>query len=495
MRCRDLAIRSLKDVSIRSLQHAGSRPGKSACGRQTRRVLAQRVSASTGFGAHHLHIRIAQKRVKQSNRIGSAAHARDQAIRQPVFRAHNLFARFLADHFVEVAHDLGVGMRTQDGPEQVVRIVNVGDPIAHRLVDRVLERLAAGIDANYLRTEQPHSHHVEPLALHVFRAHVHRARKAEPRRYGCGRYAVLARAGLRDHARLAHADRKQSLAKAVIDLVCARVKQVFAFQINSRAAKLRRQPLAKLQRRWPAGEIVQQSIQLCLEAAVIPCFRVRALQLFQRSHQRFRYVTAAVSAVAAASVRRFLQPLFYNRTHRILILILPLMFPFPTARMNATMRAPSFFPGLASTPLQTSSAYGLTLLLASAAFSGVNPPARKIVRPRRTRRATLQSNVFPVPPRARLSNPSSKNALALLNCSSCDVRNGLRTRIAFITGTYCATCATNSGDSSPCNWTKSSFNRRAVSITASPASFTKTPTAATPSGSRFTILLARAGEM
>ena len=61
MRCRDLAVLRLKDVSVRSLQHAGPGSAKSAGTRKTRRVLAQRISASTGFNAHHLHIRIAQK--------------------------------------------------------------------------------------------------------------------------------------------------------------------------------------------------------------------------------------------------------------------------------------------------------------------------------------------------------------------------------------------------------------------------------------------------
>ena len=56
---------------------------------------------------------------------------------------------------------------------------------------------------------------------------------------------MLPRAGLRDDALLAHAPRQQPLAQRVVDLVRAGVQQVFALEINLRAAQLLRQPLGK----------------------------------------------------------------------------------------------------------------------------------------------------------------------------------------------------------------------------------------------------------
>ena len=69
-----------------------------------------------------------------------------------------------------------------------------------------------------------------------------------------------------------------------------------------------------------------------------------------------------------------------------------------TAHINATIRAGSFFPGRASTPLHTSTAYGRATRIASATFSGVKPPARKMRRESFEPRAKFQLNVFPVPP-------------------------------------------------------------------------------------------------
>jgi len=99
------------------------------------------------------------------------------------------------------------------------------DPIAHGFVDGVLERTAAGIDADDLRAEHAHARDVEGLARHVFRAHVDDAFKAEMRGDGGGSDAVLACARFRDDARLAHLHGEQALADGVVDFVRASVRK------------------------------------------------------------------------------------------------------------------------------------------------------------------------------------------------------------------------------------------------------------------------------
>ena len=113
---------------------------------------------------------------------------------------------------------------------------DVGDPVAHRFVDRVLQRAAARVDAQHLGAEQPHAEDVQRLALHVLRAHVDVALEAEQRAGGRRRDAVLARAGLGDDPPLAHALGQQRLAERVVDLVRAGVGEVLALQEDARAA-------------------------------------------------------------------------------------------------------------------------------------------------------------------------------------------------------------------------------------------------------------------
>ena len=87
----------------------------------------------------------------------------------------------------------------------------------------------------HLGAEQAHAEHVQRLAAHVDLAHVHDALHAEQRGRGRGGDAVLARAGLGDQARLAHAPRQQRLAEHVVDLVRARVVEVLALQQHPHA--------------------------------------------------------------------------------------------------------------------------------------------------------------------------------------------------------------------------------------------------------------------
>ena len=153
--------------------------------------------------------------------------------------------RLVADDPLEVAHHHRERVRAGDRAEQVVRRLDVGDPVAHRLVDRVLERAGAGRDRDDLGAEQPHPGDVERLAPGVLLAHVDDAVEAEQRRGGGGRDAVLAGAGLGDDPGLAHPLGQQRLAEHVVDLVRAGVVEVLALEQDARPAGVLAQVAAR----------------------------------------------------------------------------------------------------------------------------------------------------------------------------------------------------------------------------------------------------------
>ena len=66
---------------------------------------------------------------------------------------------------------------------------------------------------------------------------------------------MLARAGFRDDARLAHFHGEEALADGVVDFVRAGVQQVFALEINARAGEVRGEARGKLKRRRTASEV------------------------------------------------------------------------------------------------------------------------------------------------------------------------------------------------------------------------------------------------
>ena len=148
-------------------------------------------------------------------------------------------------------------MRAGGGAEDVEGAFDVGDPVAHGFVEGVLERLGAGFDRHHGGAQQFHAIDVGRLALDVLAAHVDHAFQPVARRDRGGGNAVLAGAGFGDDALLAHAPGEQGLADGVVDLVRAGVVEVFALQVNLRAAELFRPAFGMIDRARAADVMLQ----------------------------------------------------------------------------------------------------------------------------------------------------------------------------------------------------------------------------------------------
>ena len=203
--------------------------------------------------------------MKQAHRIRAAADAGNQRIRQPPLGCEHLLARLAADDRLEVAHHHRVRVRPGDGADAIERILDVGHPVAQRLVHRVLERLRSGLDGHHLGAEHIHAKDVRLLPLDVDRAHIDDAFQPEARAQRRGRHPVHAGAGLGDDALLAHAPRHQDLAEHVVDLVRAGVIELLALEIDFGAAAMRRKPLGKVERRRPADVVREVAVHLLLK--------------------------------------------------------------------------------------------------------------------------------------------------------------------------------------------------------------------------------------
>ena len=204
-----------------------------------RGVSAPSPPASKPISAHVL---VVEEGVEDAHRVRAAADAGDDRVRKAPGEVEHLLARLLADDLLQVADHGRERMRSRDRPEDVVGVLDVGDPVAHRVVDRVLERAGAGRDGDDLGAEEAHPGDVERLALGVDLAHVDGALEAEEGGGGRGGDAVLTGPGLGDHARLADALREDGLAEHVVDLVGAGVVEVFALQDDAGTARVLGEP-------------------------------------------------------------------------------------------------------------------------------------------------------------------------------------------------------------------------------------------------------------
>src|SRR5712691_11189587 len=117
MRRGNLSVIGLQDVRVSPLQNSGARAGKSRGGGKAGGMLAEAFPASSGFEPHHLYIRILAKGMEQADGVGAAAYAGNQNVGQALLGFQNLFARFMTDARMEIAHPRGIGMGAQHRTE------------------------------------------------------------------------------------------------------------------------------------------------------------------------------------------------------------------------------------------------------------------------------------------------------------------------------------------------------------------------------------------
>ena len=187
-------------------------------------------------------------------------------------------------------------MRTRDRADDVEGVFDVGDPVAHRFVERVFQGARAAFDRHHRRAEQLHAIDVGGLAPDVFGAHVDHALHAEARRHGRARDAMLAGAGLGDHARLAHALGEQRLADGVVDLVRAGVIEVFTLEEDLGAAEHLAPALGVIDRARTADVMLEFAFEFGDELGVFAVMLVSVAQFGQRVHQGLGDEHAAVLA-------------------------------------------------------------------------------------------------------------------------------------------------------------------------------------------------------
>ena len=140
--------------------------------------------------------------------------------------------------------------------------------------------------------------------MHVFAPHEDFALHAEQGTYGRGGNTVLSCTGLGNDAPLAHASRQQRLPERVVDLVRAGVTEVFALQVDLRAAELGGQMLREVERRLATGVLGEVVLELAPELGVAADAPVGRIELEQRRHQGLGDVAAAEDAEVTVTIRQ-----------------------------------------------------------------------------------------------------------------------------------------------------------------------------------------------
>ena len=159
-------------------------------------------------------------------------------------------------------------MRSRHGANDVMRRVDVGNPVPQGFIQRVFQGLRPGMHRNHASTEQLHPIHIRTLPLDIRLSHINDTLQAQSGGNRRRRHPMLSCARLGNHPGFAHAFGEQRLANGVIDLVCAGVVQVFPLEINLRATKLPGESFREIERRGSTNVISQIPIQFAQEISI-----------------------------------------------------------------------------------------------------------------------------------------------------------------------------------------------------------------------------------
>src|SRR5262245_6218595 len=135
----DVAVLVLEDHGPSPLQDAGAPAGES------RRVSPRDQLLPGGLHTNQTDTRIVDERIEDPEGVAATTDTGHDGVRQAPDEREQLLTRLAPDDGLELAHHERIGMRSENRAKEVVGVLDIGDPVAHRLVDGVLERPAASI--------------------------------------------------------------------------------------------------------------------------------------------------------------------------------------------------------------------------------------------------------------------------------------------------------------------------------------------------------------
>ena len=261
-------------------------------------VPAARDAFAAGLHADDLDGRVVKKCAEDADRVRPSTDAGDHDIGKSAKDRERLLARLAPDDRLEVTHHRRVRVRADRRSEQVVRGAHVGDPVADRLVHRILQGAAPRVHLAHLGAQELHAEDVGLLTSCIDGAHVDDALDSEQGARGRARHTVLPRTGLRDDAPLAHPLGEQCLAHSAVDLVRAGVREVLALQEHAGETYCAGKTRGIGERRRPAHPVAQDPSELGLKSRVGASLEPRRLELRDRRHERLGEILAAELAVS-----------------------------------------------------------------------------------------------------------------------------------------------------------------------------------------------------
>jgi len=248
--------------------------------------------------------RVSQEGGEHAHRIAAAAHAGAHRVRKKPRHFHELLPGFHADAHLEIAHHLREGVGAYHGTDAVNGILITVQVGIKGGIHGFLQALEAVRDGHHLGAQDFHAGDVGGLLGNVHRSHVNLTLQAEEGGSRSQGHAMLPGARFRNDAFLAHVFGEKAFTHAVVQLVGARMVQVFPFQVNLGSAQVAGKAFAVVNRGGASLELLADAAQFIDELGGVGYRLVGFRNFFKGGNKLVRQVNAAVFAKTALGVRK-----------------------------------------------------------------------------------------------------------------------------------------------------------------------------------------------
>ena len=296
VRLRNLSVFVLYNQRIRSVQHPWT-PQSYRCGG----IRCVDTFASC-FGKNNLHVNIVKIVVNRTGSVAASAHASYKVVGIALACMLLQLVFYFGTYYgLQTGHHIGIRMGTHRGTDYIMCVLGVATPVANGFVGSVFQGLVSRHYRHYRSTEHFHFLNVQVLTFHICRSHVHRTGNVSQGTHRGGGNTVLSGSGFCHDTCLAHTLREQHLTERIVNLMCACMVKVFAFQIN-RTAVFFAQTIGKVQRRRPSGIVAQKQHKLLFEIIALYDSKIFAAKFLNTAVKNFGNIRSAIDAVISLFV-------------------------------------------------------------------------------------------------------------------------------------------------------------------------------------------------
>ncbi len=297
VRIEDLSLVILEDIRLAAMKNPRG-PGA-----DTRGVFARIHAVPGGLDADQFDAGLIHKRYEDPHGIAAPTDTRDDGVRQAIFEFHDLMDGLVTDHALKIPNHGRVRVRTGDAADHVKRVTDFRHPAPQGFTHGILQRACATGDGLNPCPQQLHPLDVWRLAHDIFLAHVDDAFHAEKCGHGRRGDAMLPGAGFCHQLGLSHPARQHGLPDGVVDLVCARMIEILALEVDPWPAVGLCEPGGQVQRRRTPDIALQGRVVFGHKGLILDGVLVGVVQFDQGRHQGLGDVTSAVIPEVAQLIR------------------------------------------------------------------------------------------------------------------------------------------------------------------------------------------------